>query len=54
MAEVDLQDQLRTAVLGVAVVSNSASFGHQVTSKVISRIESNGEAILVDYITETY
>jgi uncharacterized protein YlxP (DUF503 family) len=54
MAEVDLQDELRAAVLGAAVVSNSTSFGHQVSSKVISRIESNGDIVLIDYITETY
>lgn len=54
ISEVDLQDQLRVAVLGAAVISNSGSFGHQVMAKVISRIGSEHEVILADYITETY
>jgi len=54
IAEVDEQDRLRSAVLGAAVVSNSTSFGHQVMSKVVSKIGSNGDVILADYVTETY
>lgn len=54
ISEVDLQDQLRGAILGAAVVSNSNSFGHQVMAKVISRIESEHEVILAEYLTETY
>lgn len=54
VAEVDLQNQIRAAVLGAAVVSNSSSFGHQVMAKVVSRIGSEHEVILADYIMETY
>lgn len=54
IAEVDLQDNLRAAILGAAVISNSSAFCHQVMSKVISRIGNSHEVILADYLTETY
>ncbi|HOD67703.1 MAG TPA: DUF503 domain-containing protein [candidate division Zixibacteria bacterium] len=54
IAEVDLQDQIRAAVLGAAVISNSSAFCHQVMAKVIARVESSHEVILADYLTETY
>ena len=54
IAEVEQQDSLRTALLGAAIVSNSNAFGHQVMSKVISKIEASGEVLLAEYLTETY
>ena len=54
IAEVAENDRLRSAVLGVAVVSNDNSFGHQVAAKVIDKIEGTHEVVLVDYSTESY
>ena len=54
VAEIDGQDSLRSAFLGAAVVSNSTSFGHQVMSKVVGKIQSNAEVVLADYVTESY
>ena len=38
-AEVDLQDSLRFAQLGAALVSNSAEFGEKVMRKALSAME---------------
>lgn len=54
IAEVDHNDQLRRALIGGAVVSNSSSYGHQVMSKVISRVETDPQVVLADYRMETY
>ncbi len=48
VAEVDLQDSLRTAQLGAALVSNSKSFGESVMQKVIAFVEANSEGALED------
>ncbi|MBU0934859.1 MAG: DUF503 domain-containing protein [Spirochaetes bacterium] len=39
-AEVDLQDSLRFAQLGLALVSNSAEFGEKVMQKALAEIET--------------
>jgi len=54
IAEVDHNDQPRRALIGGAVVSNSSSFGHQVMSKVVSRVEGDPQVVLADYRMETY
>ncbi len=54
IAEVADNDLPRAATLGAAVVSNSTSYGHQVISKVVSKIEATSEVVLLDYSTETY
>jgi uncharacterized protein YlxP (DUF503 family) len=54
IAEVGNNDVLRSALLGAAIVSNSSSFGHQVISKVVNRIDATGEVVIVDYSTEVY
>jgi hypothetical protein len=41
-------------LLGAAIVSNSSSFGHQVMSKVVNRIDTTGHVVIVDYSTEVY
>jgi uncharacterized protein len=48
VAEVDLQDSLRTAQLGAALVSNSKSFGESVMRKLLSYVESSAEGVLED------
>jgi len=54
IAEVGDNDIHRSAQIGVALVSNNKSYGHQVASKIINRIESNPEVILADYNIDTY
>ncbi len=54
IAEVDHNDQLRRALIGGAVVSNSSSYSHQVMSKVVSRVETDPQVVLADYRMETY
>ncbi|MGA2976381.1 MAG: DUF503 domain-containing protein [Spirochaetia bacterium] len=48
VAEVDLQDSLRYAQIGAAVVSNSRSFGESVMHKALSFAEMNCEGVLID------
>jgi len=40
-AEVDLQDSLRFAQLGMAIVSNSSEFGEKVMQKVLNLVEAD-------------
>jgi uncharacterized protein YlxP (DUF503 family) len=54
VAEVDLNDVHRSAVIGAAVVCNDTAFGHSVMSKVVNRIEANSNVLLADIRTETY
>jgi hypothetical protein len=48
VAEVDLQDSLRQAQIGAAVVSNSRTFGETVMHKALSFVEKNCEGVLED------
>ena len=54
IAEVGDNDVYRKATLGVALVSNSSSFGHQAAQKVINQIERNHDLFIADYRMETY
>lgn len=54
VAEIAENDILRRATIGVAVVSNSNSFGHQVVSKAVNWVEKIPEVIILDYQTESY
>ena len=56
IAEVDLQDSLRFAQVGVAKVSNSRKFGESVMNKILTFTENNVEGRLVDarIMTERY
>ncbi len=47
-AEVDLQDSVRYAHIGAALVSNSKSFGESVMHKVLAFVEKNCEGELQD------
>jgi len=48
VAEVDLQDSLRLAQIGAAVVSNSRAFGEMVMQKALTFVERNCEGVLED------
>ncbi|UCG61857.1 MAG: DUF503 domain-containing protein [Candidatus Zixiibacteriota bacterium] len=54
IAEVGNNDVLRSATIGAAVVSNNSSFGHQVISKVVNKIEASPDVLIADYSTEVY
>ncbi len=54
IAEVDSNDRHREALIGAAVISNNGSFGHQVISRVVNRIESNPAVVVADYQVESY
>jgi uncharacterized protein YlxP (DUF503 family) len=52
VAEVDHNDSLRRAQLGVAVVSNDKIYVDQVIAKIVRIIDSEPEVSLVDYRVE--
>jgi uncharacterized protein len=56
VAEVDLQDSMRYAQLGAALVSNSRQFGESVMHKALAFAESVCEGALIDpeVFSETY
>jgi len=56
VAEVDMQDSLRYAQLGAALVSNSRSFGESVMQKALMFVEKNceGELLETEVFSETY
>ena len=54
ISEVDENDSHRTAILGAATVANNNRFAQQVMNKLINKIETNHEVILVDYELESY
>ena len=51
-SEVDALDLKQTAVLGVAVVTNSRTFADQVLAKVVDLVRRTGGAELGQYETE--
>jgi uncharacterized protein YlxP (DUF503 family) len=56
IAEVDLQDSLRFAQIGAALVSNSKRFGESVMHKILGYAEENAPGRLADakIMTEQY
>ncbi len=54
ISEVADNDVLRSATLGAAIVTNKTAFGDQVIAKVVDKISSNSEIIVLDYQTEIY
>lgn len=54
IAEVGDNDILRKATIGAAIVSNNTSFGQQVIAKLVDKINSNPEVVIIDYKTENY
>ncbi len=53
IAEVDLNDTWKNAVIGVACVSNEAGHADSMLASIVNFVENDGRAILVDYTTET-
>jgi hypothetical protein len=54
ISEVGDNDVLRSAQIGAAVVTNDTSFGHQVMSQVVNKIEANHDVVMTEYNTEVY
>jgi len=54
VAEVGDNDVYRSALIGIALVSNSTKFVHQMGSKIIQRIEATPTVEITEYVTETY
>ena len=54
IAEVGDNDRPGAARLAAAVVSNETSYGHQVMSQVLNRIENEAELVMIDCSTEVY
>lgn len=52
VAEVDLNDKWKNAVIGIACVSNEAGHADSMLSKIVDFVENEGRAVLVDYSTE--
>lgn len=54
IAEVGDNDFMRSAMIGAAIVTNDTSFGHQVMSKVVNKIEATSSVVMTEYNTEVY
>lgn len=54
IAEVGDNDVYRSALIGIALVSNSTTFVHQMAAKIIQRIEATPTVEIAEYVTETY
>jgi len=52
ISEVDLNDRMRSARIGAAVVSNDKIHADQVIAAVVRTIEGNPEVIVLDYRVE--
>ena len=52
VAEVDLLDSLRQAKLGVAMVSNDATFTRGCLEKIVNLVQANVKLELLDYHIE--
>ena len=52
IAEVDLNDLWKNAVIGVACVSNEAGHADSMLSNIVNFVENDGRALLSDFSTE--
>lgn len=52
-AEVELNDKWKNAVIGIVCVSNDTGHADSMLSSVVSFVENDGRAVLVDVSTET-
>lgn len=52
VAEVDLNDTWKNAVIGIACVSNEAAHADSMMANMVNFVENDGRAVLVDYSTE--
>lgn len=52
VAEVDLNDKWKNAVIGISCVSNESGHADSMMANMVNFIENDGRAVLVDYSTE--
>lgn len=52
VAEIDLNDMWKSAVLGIACVTNETRHADSMMADMVNFIENDGRAIMVDYSTE--
>lgn len=52
IAELDQQDRLQTAVIGVAVISNQRRHAQQTLDRVLKVVRTHPIAQLIDYVME--
>lgn len=52
VAEVDLNDTWKNAVLGIACVSNETKHADSMMANIVNFVENDGRAFLTDYSTE--
>jgi uncharacterized protein len=52
VAEVDLNDAWKSAVIGVACVSNESSHVDSMIANIVNFVENDGRLVIVDYTTE--
>ncbi len=52
VAEVDLNDKWKRAVIGISCVSNETGHADSMMAGIVNFIENDGRAVLFDYSTE--
>jgi len=52
VAEVDLNDKWKNAIIGMTCVSNETGHADSMMAKMVNFVENDGRAVLVDYSTE--
>jgi uncharacterized protein YlxP (DUF503 family) len=53
VAEAGLNDKWKSAVIGIACVSNEASHADSMIANIVNFVDNDGRVVLVDYTTET-
>lgn len=52
VAEVDLNDKWKNAVIGISCVSNEASHADSMMANIVNFVERDGRVEIIDYSTE--
>lgn len=52
IAEIDLNDTWKNAVIGVACVSNESAHADSMIASIVNFVENDGRVALLDYTTE--
>ncbi|MDP4093431.1 MAG: DUF503 domain-containing protein [Bacillota bacterium] len=52
IAEVELNDTWKNAVIGISCVSNEAGHADSMLATIVNFVENDGRAVMVDYSTE--
>jgi len=52
VSELEQNDLLQKALIGVAVISNSSSHANQMLSKIVELVQRETELVLMDYTLE--